>query len=635
MSTDGAPPSGRFNHRTTQVLPFPPLPPHHRRESDRAIVTWVAGKEARAWFATTGPAMAQYARRLGADLVVLEGYAAQPYLLANKFRVRQVFDEYGYSRLMYVDADVLVTHQAENLFEVASPSQVAILNEGKIYDEWTLAQFRHEALALLRSQGIEWHGVATATPYNSGLYVLSSEHASALDFPREPFPLCYRNGATVEQTWMTLNLARMGADIEPLRFPDQHWLWYIDQKERSAPRAQFLHFCGLAHSPTRRRERIEANALRLADDALERPDCSSDANDPLVPSGLSAFDQQLILRPNVPSVVRIDDPFIVASHRHGWSVAIKSLAYLADPEGVLVDGFVERTFLWRVDENRDRRRIPYDEPWLGFVHHPPELPDWPSLRSHHMEDLDAVEEWKASLDSCLGLYALSNELANWARARWNVNCESLLYPTITPLMTFDPDRFFSQPTRTVAHVGLWLRRFTSFARLDAGMYAKVQTSVADRDSTRNTRHILDYMLDEQLANGNGQQHEERGPIVRPGRLLADDYDDLLATSVVFLDLISASGVTSIVECLARATPVLVNRLPAVEEYLGVDYPLFYSSLEHAAALLSSDDAVRAAHEHMLANPVRPQLSPSAFVSSFAGSEGYQRALWAASKSKSV
>jgi hypothetical protein len=80
----------------------------------------------------------------------------------------------------------------------------------------------------------------------------------------------------------------------------------------------------------------------------------------------------------------------------------------------------------------------------------------------------------------------------------------------------------------------------------------------------------------------------------------------------------------VVECLARGTPLLVNKLPAVEEYLGPDYPLYYHDLEAAAAYAVDLPRLRAAHEYLRHSPMRARLSPEAFRRSVEQSEVYQR-----------
>jgi hypothetical protein len=77
------------------------------------------------------------------------------------------------------------------------------------------------------------------------------------------------------------------------------------------------------------------------------------------------------------------------------------------------------------------------------------------------------------------------------------------------------------------------------------------------------------------------------------------YDELLASSVVFLKLLDASAVNTVLECLVRGTPIIVNRLPALEEVLGVDYPGFYDTLETASILVSSWSVLIHCHTHIM------------------------------------
>jgi hypothetical protein len=59
------------------------------------------------------------------------------------------------------------------------------------------------------------------------------------------------------------------------------------------------------------------------------------------------------------------------------------------------------------------------------------------------------------------------------------------------------------------------------------------------------------------------------------RLSNDEYDKILTENVVFVHLVDASAVNTVIECIVRNTPIIVNRLPAVVEMLGERYPLYY------------------------------------------------------------
>jgi hypothetical protein len=46
---------------------------------------------------------------------------------------------------------------------------------------------------------------------------------------------------------------------------------------------------------------------------------------------------------------------------------------------------------------------------------------------------------------------------------------------------------------------------------------------------------------------------------------------------VFVNLLDCSGCNTIVECIQRSTPMMVNKMPATVEYLGKNYPGFYDT----------------------------------------------------------
>lgn len=77
----------------------------------------------------------------------------------------------------------------------------------------------------------------------------------------------------------------------------------------------------------------------------------------------------------------------------------------------------------------------------------------------------------------------------------------------------------------------------------------------------------------------------------------EEYDLLLRDNIVFLYLLDASAVNTLIECVVRTTPVVVNRIPPVEEVLGKGYPLFYDDLEEVDGLLT-ESTIRRAHRYL-------------------------------------
>lgn len=75
----------------------------------------------------------------------------------------------------------------------------------------------------------------------------------------------------------------------------------------------------------------------------------------------------------------------------------------------------------------------------------------------------------------------------------------------------------------------------------------------------------------------------------------NDYDKLLESNVIFIKLVGASAVNTVIECIVRNTPIVVNKLPAIVEILGETYPLYYNTLEDATDVITMKNIDRAYH----------------------------------------
>ena len=77
----------------------------------------------------------------------------------------------------------------------------------------------------------------------------------------------------------------------------------------------------------------------------------------------------------------------------------------------------------------------------------------------------------------------------------------------------------------------------------------------------------------------------------------EEYDNFLENNIVFIDLFDASANNTILECIVRNTPIIVNRCEGVVEYLGEDYPLYFNNLDEVNELLSYPNITKA-HEYL-------------------------------------
>lgn len=274
--------------------------------------------------------------------------------------------------------------------------------------------------------------------------------------------------------------------------------------------------------------------------------------------------------------LNIARPISWPHHNGGWRWIVELLTeHLHDPEGTRCVTAVEEEMLFHG---------PIHEPWVGFTHQITPDSEYPGL----------MTAFRASLPHCRGLWVLSDYVRRALRELGvTVPIGLVRYATPAPRTHWTCEAMRAGP-REVHFIGTFLRNYQSFYDLEAGDRRKILFAPQGYDP--RALEIAD--------NGTVEVRE---------RVDSVTYESTLARSVVFLNLLDAYANTTVVECLARATPLIVNRLTGVEEYLGADYPLFYDTLDEAAALLRDEERLIAGSRHLAALPMRKEITGSAFL----------------------
>lgn len=307
-----------------------------------------------------------------------------------------------------------------------------------------------------------------------------------------------------------------------------------------------------------------------------------------------------------------------AHQRSGWGYALDALAPLlrGPGPGILFDSMLERNFARDRAEARAEGRIPYRRPWIGFFHVPAEIPGWFDPTKSVLR-IATLPEWQESLPHCRGLMTLSRHHAAFLRSMFpSVPVLALRHPTAMAEPRFALDRYLREGQRVV-QVGWWLRRMASIHFLPVvKARKKLLLPVGEASLPRYLRALEGEREADgapELASWDARSME---------RLPDAEYDALLASSVVLLHLRGSVANNAILECMVQGTPVLVNPLPSVREYLGDDYPLYFDDLEEAARKASDPERVLEAHRYLSARDLEP-LTGAAFCRDLAESELYR------------
>ena len=122
-----------------------------------------------------------------------------------------------------------------------------------------------------------------------------------------------------------------------------------------------------------------------------------------------------------------------------------------------------------------------------------------------------------------------------------------------------------------------------------------------------------------------QTKEEHKDIVkcRYVGLPNEEYDEVLSQNIVFAEFDTVTASNTVVECMARATPILLNRKNAIVEYLGYEYPLYYESVEDAQRKINNEELIECAHLYLKHFPNRHKISLDYFHKSIFNSDVYK------------
>ena len=301
------------------------------------------------------------------------------------------------------------------------------------------------------------------------------------------------------------------------------------------------------------------------------------------------------------------------AHRSGWIFALSNLKGLHNPQGVRLDAFIERTFVWRAHESK-----PYQEPWLGFIHVPPHVPGW-FQGNQSNENIFKSEAWQQSAPFCKGLYTLSRYHREALEKKLAIPINNLLFPTQTPENKWSWEKFSANRVKKIVQVGWWLRRIHSIFQLPAGDYRKIFLKVDYFNWDDLIRKERELLLKE--GSFSDDMYETATTVTY---LSGPKYDQLLAENIVFIHLYDSSANNTIIECIVRNTPILVNPLDPVREYLGDEYPFYFSTLAEAAQKAADYDLVQKAHRYLADHPIKEKLTGEYFLRSFMESENYRK-----------
>ena len=332
-------------------------------------------------------------------------------------------------------------------------------------------------------------------------------------------------------------------------------------------------------------------------------------------------------------------------HRSGWQYVIDHLMPFDSPqESLIFDNYLDRTFHWSSDVYKHTDIIPFRSSWCGFLHHTTDT----TYSEYNIINLFKKQEFLDSLPHCIALFTLSHDLATKVRTQLDkisgtesIIVKAFIHPTQALDIVFDLEKFNNNEQKYLVQIGGWLRSALDIHKLQLRLHPKQQHPFNIEKAVLKGKNMDNLFKPDNLAIEFKAPelnvcYDFKDSVVVPNKFINEliqhinglynsvkqidmlsneGYDDLLSKNIVFLSLVDASAVNVVIECIVRCTPVLTNRLPALEEILGKQYPFFYSNLEEAGRMATNYELIKKTHSYLVSMN-KKKLNINYFIKQF-------------------
>ncbi len=284
-----------------------------------------------------------------------------------------------------------------------------------------------------------------------------------------------------------------------------------------------------------------------------------------------------LLTENTPSLNLINSYYKKTTHRSGWKYVVDNIKKSIS-SNYIIDLYVDKTFHWDNTVNEYLKITPYTKNWVGFLHH-----TFDKSIKYNTEILFNNKNFMNSLKSCKGIICLTTYLKNQLSLKFsllniNVPVYNIIHPTMLNVNKFTMNNFKDNEDKCILHIGSWLRNVDMF------YYMKDITIKIKKEECNIRKIILEGCKCKDICKNKLEILNEDIEIIP--YVNDDDYDELLNKNIVFLNLVDCSAVNTLLECIARNTPLVINKHPSVVELLGSDYPLYYENLDDLDKLIT-------------------------------------------------
>lgn len=197
--------------------------------------------------------------------------------------------------------------------------------------------------------------------------------------------------------------------------------------------------------------------------------------------------------------------------------------------------------------------------WIGIVHSVASDPD--KLHHQTLDNFVRHPWFLQNKNKCIKLLTLCKYTADLLRSLIDIPIDNIYHPK-TCETSFNIEKYLENPI--ISQAGYHSRNIEKFIDLNTKIKKKI---CVDKEWNKNYINKCLY---------NKSHNVEINNIF----LSNTEYISDLVCGIGFAYYSDVAASNSLLEYIVSHTPLIVNKHPAVVEYIGKDYPLFYENIEY-------------------------------------------------------
>jgi hypothetical protein len=284
----------------------------------------------------------------------------------------------------------------------------------------------------------------------------------------------------------------------------------------------------------------------------------------------------------------------ILTHRGGWK-------YILD-EGLIRNRFynnqsnVDFYDMIDLDINNIIQTSSKGRKWCGCFHFTPYTPSY--LQMCNINNFFTNTKFVNALKQCKFIITLSTYLFDHLKKVFNklnlsIPIYNLKHPVVMDVPIFNLNKYVNNTNKYIVQVGKQLRKVSSIYLLPkVPEYNKLWLT-----GSKDYNNCIQHLNDEIAYLNIPKSKIDLNSVNMYYTSTFEEYDEYLSKNIVFIDLWDAAANNAVLECICRNTPLIVNKVPGVVDYLGEDYPLYFNNINEVPTLMKIENIMRA-HKYL-------------------------------------